>query len=285
MTASQTPVTLRPEILAGQVAIVTGGGSGIGRATVLELAAAGAKVVTCGRRVEPLRDTVALGPAGAVEAIGCDIREEAEADALVDQVLERHGQIELLVNNAGGQFLSPAEDITPKGFRTVIRLNLEGTWLMTHAVATRAFIPSGGGGKVISVTLTPHAGLPGMAHSSAARAGVENLMKVLAIVWARFGIRLTAVAAGVIGTETFYSKYPQQLIETLGESIPLGRLGKPEEIAQMIAFLASPASDYVTGTVITGDGGHDVYQGRYPPRGLALGPGKPVAEHRRPFSS
>jgi citronellol/citronellal dehydrogenase len=145
--------------------------------------------VTCGRRLEPLRETVALGPAGAVEAIACDIREEAEVDALVDQVLERHGQIDLLVNNAGGQFLSPAEDITPKGFRTVIRLNLEGTWLMTHAVATRAFIPSGGGGKVISVTLTPHAGLPGMAHSSAARAGVENLMKVLAIEWARFGIR------------------------------------------------------------------------------------------------
>ena len=134
---------------------------------------------------------------------------------------------------------------------------------------------------MISVTLTPHAGLPGMAHSSAARAGVENLMKVLAIEWARFGIRLTAVAAGVIGTETFHSKYPQELIETLGESIPLGRLGRPEEIAQMIAFLASPAGDYVTGTVITVDGGHDVYQGRYPPRGLTLGSGKPVAEQRR----
>ena len=285
MTASETPVTLGPETLAGQVAIVTGGGSGIGRATVLELAAAGATVVTCGRRLEPLCETVALGPAGAIEAIERDIREEAEVDALVNRVLESHGQIDLLVNNAGGQFLSPAEDITAKGFRTVIRLNLEGTWLMTHAVATRAFIPSGAGGKVISVTLTPHAGLPGMAHSSAARAGVENLMKVLAIEWARFGIRLTAVAAGVIGTETFHSKYPQQLIETLGESIPLGRLGRPEEIAQMIAFLASPAGDYITGTVITVDGGHDVYQGRYPPRGLAVGSGKPVAEPRRRASS
>jgi citronellol/citronellal dehydrogenase len=208
VTASETPVTLGPETLAGQVAIVTGGGSGIGKATVLELAAAGATVVTCGRRLEPLCETVALGPAGAVEAIACDIREEAEVDALVDQVLERHGQIDLLVNNAGGQFLSPAEDITPKGFRTVIRLNLEGTWLMTHAVATRALIPSDAGGKVISVTLTPHTGLPGMAHSSAARAGVENLTKVLAIEWARFDIRLTAVAAGVIGTETFTRSTP-----------------------------------------------------------------------------
>ena len=136
MTASETSVTRGPETLAGQVAIVSGGGSGIGRATVLELAAAGATVVTCGRRLEPLCETVALGPAGAVEAIACDIREEAEVDALVDQVLERHGQIDLLVNNAGGQFLSSAEDITPKGFRTVIRLNLEGTWLMTYAVAS-----------------------------------------------------------------------------------------------------------------------------------------------------
>src|SRR5690348_10842170 len=271
----------RPGLLGGQVAIVTGGGSGIGRATALELCALGATVVVAGRRAEPLEETATLASEGVCEPVVADIREEEDVAALVDGVLERHGKIDLLVNNAGGQYMSPAEDITPKGFRTVIRLNLEGTWLMTHAVATRAFIPSGAGGKVISVTLTPHAGLPGMAHSSAARAGVENLMKVLAIEWARFGIRLTAVAAGVIGTETFHSKYPEQLIETLGESVPLGRLGRPEEIAQMIAFLASPAGDYVTGTVITVDGGLDVYQARYPPPGLTLESGKPVAERRR----
>jgi citronellol/citronellal dehydrogenase len=111
-------------------------------------------VVACGRRVEPLRDTAALGPAGAVEAISCDIREEVKVDALVEQVLDRHGQIDLPVSNAGGRFLSSTEDITPKGFRAVIRLNLEGTCLMTHALATRAFIPSSAGGKVLSVTLT-----------------------------------------------------------------------------------------------------------------------------------
>ena len=103
----------------------------------------------------------------------------------MDETIDRHGRIDLLVNNAGGQFLSPAEDITPKGFRTVMKLNVEGTWLMTHAVATRAMIP-GGGGKIISVTLSPHHGLPGMAHSSAARAAVENLMRVLSIEWSRF---------------------------------------------------------------------------------------------------
>jgi len=285
MTTRRRPI-LAPGALADRVAIVTGGGSGIGRATVLELAAAGATVVTCGRRPEPINETVSVaGRAGSVEAVTCDIREEDDVQALVDGVLERHGQIDVLVNNAGGQFLCPAEDITPKGFRTVVQLNLEGTWLMTHAVATRAFIPSGRGGKVISVTLTPHAGLPGMAHSSAARAGVENLMKVLAIEWARFNICLTEVAAGVIETDTFRHKYPQQLIDKLGDSVPLGRLGTPEEMAQMIAFLASQGGDYVTGTVITVDGGHDIHQGRYPPHTLTLESGKPIAEERRQRSA
>ena len=183
-------------LLDGQVALVTGGGSGLGRATALELAALGAQVVVCGRRLEPLEETAAAAEGGRVEARACDIREEDQVESLVDGVMERHGRIDLLVNNAGGQFLTPAEDITPKGFRTVIRLNVEGTWLMTHAVATRAMIPDARGGKIVNVTLSPHHGLPGMAHSSAARAAVENLTRVLSIEWARFGIRLTAVAPG-----------------------------------------------------------------------------------------
>src|SRR5689334_14565672 len=185
----------RPGLLAGRVAIVTGGGSGLGRATALELAALGAHVVVCGRRPEPLAETAAIVGEDACTAIECDIREEGAVVQLVDHVLARHGHIDLLVNNAGGQFLRPAEDITPKGFNTVVRLNLEGTWLMTHTVATKAMIPAGGG-KVISVTLSPHHGLPGMAHSSAARAAVENLTRELSIEWARFNIRLTAIASG-----------------------------------------------------------------------------------------
>src|SRR5829696_4523844 len=175
-----------PALLDGQVAVVTGGGTGLGRATALELAACGARVIVAGRRPDPLEEAAAACEGGRGEAIACDVREEDQIDALVDRVLDRHGRIDLLVNNAGGQFMSPAEAITPKGFRTVVRLNLEGTWLMTHAVATRAMILQGGG-KVVSVTLSPHHGLPGMAHSSAARAGVENLMRVLSIEWARFG--------------------------------------------------------------------------------------------------
>jgi citronellol/citronellal dehydrogenase len=173
----------QPGLLEGQVALVSGGGTGLGRASALELAALGARVVVCGRRAEPLEETASL--ADGVEARACDIREEDQVEALVDGVLERHGRIDLLVNNAGGQYMTPAEDINPKGFRTVMRLNVEGTWLMTHAVATKAMIPSERGGKIVNVTLSPHHGLPGMAHSSAARAAVENLTRVLSIEWAR----------------------------------------------------------------------------------------------------
>ena len=152
----------QPGLLDGQVALLSGGGSGLGRASALELAALGARVVVCGRRLEPLEQTAAAADGGHCEPIACDIREADQVEGLVDQ------------------FLTPAEDITPKGFRTVIRLNLEGTWLMTHAVATKAMM-GGGGGKIVNVTLSPHHGLPGMAHSSAARAAVENLTRVLSI--------------------------------------------------------------------------------------------------------
>jgi citronellol/citronellal dehydrogenase len=269
-------------LLDGQVALVTGGGSGLGRATALELAALGAQVVVCGRRLEPLEETAAAAEEGRVEARVCDIREEDQVESLVDGVIERHGQIDLLVNNAGGQFLTPAEDITPKGFRTVIRLNVEGTWLMTHAVATRAMIPDSRGGKVVNVTLSPHHGLPGMAHSSAARAAVENLTRVLSIEWARFGIRLTALAAGHFATDTLRTKYPKAVVEGVAGTVPLQRMGTEEEFAWLVAYLASPAGDYFSGTVLTIDGARDNWFGGWPPGGLTGEEGKPLAEERRP---
>jgi citronellol/citronellal dehydrogenase len=272
----------QPGLLDGQVAIVTGGGSGLGRAAALELAGLGAQVVVAGRRQEPLDETAELAGEGRVEGRACDIREEDQVDALVDGVLERHGGIDLLVNNAGGQFLSPAEDITPKGFRTVIRLNVEGTWLMTHAVASRAMMPEARGGKIVNVTLSPHHGLPGMAHSSAARAAVENLTRVLSIEWARFGIRLTAVAPGPMSTETMRTKYPKEVVEGAAGTVPLGRLGTEEEFAWLIAYLASPAGDYFSGAVLTIDGARDNWFGAWPPAGITGGGGKPLAEERRP---
>jgi citronellol/citronellal dehydrogenase len=270
----------RDGLLDQQVAIVTGGGSGFGRAIALELASLGAEVVVCGRRPEPLSETAGLDATGRIRAETCDIRDEQQVGTLVDTVLGRHGKIDLLVNNAGGQFMAPAEDITPKGFRTVIRLNVEGTWLMTHAVATKAMIPAGRG-KVVSVTLSPHHGQPGMAHSSAARAAVENLMRVLSIEWARYGIALNAIAAGQFETDTLLTKYPQQIVEMLSTTIPLGRLGRSEEIAWLVAHLASPAGDFISGTVLTVDGARDNWYGSWPPSGAADADGRPLAEARR----
>jgi citronellol/citronellal dehydrogenase len=269
-----------PDLLKGQVALVTGGGSGLGRAAAVELAECGAQVVVCGRRLEPLEETVGMCEEGRCEARACDIREEEQVGELVDGVLERHGRIDLLVNNAGGQYMTPAEDITPKGFRTVIRLNVEGTWLMTHAVATKAMIPAEGG-KVVNVTLSPHHGLPGMAHSSAARAAVENLTRVLAIEWARHGITLTALAAGHFDTETLRTKYPKPVVEGVASTVPLGRLGTEEEFAWMIAFLASPAGDYHSGSIITIDGARDDWFGPWPPGGMVDEGGKPLREERK----
>jgi citronellol/citronellal dehydrogenase len=267
-----------PGVLEGQVVVITGGGSGLGRAAAVELSACGATVVVAGRRLEPLEETAALCE-GVCDAIACDIREEDQVAALVDRTLERHARIDTLVNNAGGQYMTPAEEITPKGFEAVMRLNVTGTWLMTHAVATKAMIPQRSG-KVISVTLSPHNGLPGMAHSSAARAAVENLMRVLSIEWARFNIRTTAIASGHFRTDAL-KKYPEPVQEGVARTIPLQRLGEAEEQAWLIAFLASPAGDYYSGDVITIDGARDNWFGPWPPPQMADESGKPLAEERR----
>ncbi len=209
-------------MLEGQVCAVSGAGSGLGRETALELARLGAIVVGCGRRTEPLEETVEAirerrGPGG-------DARRSTSAsadavDAFVDGIVERHGRLDLLVNNAGGQFLSPAEAISPKGFRTVIELNVQGTWNMTHAAATKAFMPQGSG-KVVNVTLSPHNGMPGMVHSGAARAAVENMTRTLSVEWARYGIRLVAIAAGQFDTETLRTKYPAEVSRNVSAHDP-----------------------------------------------------------------
>jgi len=273
----------REGLLEGQVCVVSGAGSGLGRETALELARLGATVVGCGRREKPLLETAGLtaGLAGSFGHAAMDIRDEEAVDGFFDKALADHGRIDVLINNAGGQFLAPAESITPKGFRTVIELNVQGTWLMTHAAATKAFIPQGAG-KVLSVTLSPHNGMPGMVHSGAARAAVENMMRTLAVEWARFGIRTCALAAGQFATETLLTKYPQVVVDNLERSIPIGRAGRAEEMAWLVAFLASPAGDFVSGTTITIDGARDNWAGPWPPEAIASDSGDPVAEERRP---
>jgi citronellol/citronellal dehydrogenase len=270
-----------PDLLAGQVCIVSGAGTGLGLAAAKELATLGATVVGCARRPEPLEEMASeiAAAGGRAEVEPLDIRDADAVDALVGGVLERHGRLDLLVNNAGGQFLSPAEAISPKGFRTVIELNVQGTWQMTHAAATRAFIPQRGG-KVVSITISPHNGMPGMAHSGAARAAVENLMRTLSIEWSRFNVRLVAIAAGQFDTEVIRTKYPPEVSENVARTVPLGRLGTPEEMAWLIAYLASPAGDFFSGCTITLDGGRDNWFGSWPP-GVYGESGELPAEERR----
>jgi citronellol/citronellal dehydrogenase len=260
-------MTLAPDPSAGQVALVTGGGTGIGRATALELARAGARVAICGRRPELLEET-----RGEIEAAGreclavtTDIREAVEVEALVEQTLDRFGAIDVLVNNAGGQFVAPAEEISARGWRAVHRLVVDAAWDLTRLVATRSMIPSRRG-LVVFVGFSPRRGIPGMTHASAARAALENLACSLSNEWSRYGIRAVCVAPGNILTEGLEG-YGSEQIAAWEREVPLGRLGKPEEVAAVIAFLASPGGAYVTGSTVLVDGGLDAWGlAELPPR-------------------
>ena len=235
-----------------RIAIVTGGGTGIGRATALALHRDGCKLVITGRRPEPLAETrAAIGEADCLTLAG-DIREPEVADALIDLTLEAHGRIDVLVNNAGGQFTAPAEEITPNGWAAVRRLNLDAPWYLTQQVAVRSMIPNRGG-RIVSVVLCPTRGIPGMVHSSAARSGTEAVARVLSVEWGRFDIGVVCVAPGWIATEGM-KQYGDDLDE-LAKFVPMGRMGTAEEVADTIAFLASPAASYITGQTIVIDGG------------------------------
>ena len=202
--------------LDGRSALITGGGSGIGRATALLLSRLGAKVAVTGRREADLSRTAELaaeaGSDHEVVTIACDIREPDNVDAMLDRVFAEQGFVDILVNNAGGQFMSPGEDISYNGFRAVTRLNLDATWYVTNQVANRSMIKRGYG-KVVSITMTPLRGIPGMSHSSAARAGVQSLTQTLGTEWGKYGIRLVAVAPGVVHTEAWerYGLDPEQI--------------------------------------------------------------------------
>lgn len=261
-----TPASsLAPDANRGRVALVTGGGTGIGRATALAFAATGARVAICGRRPEPLgRVREELESAGAeCLALPCDIRENDQVEALVGAILDRFGAVDVLVNNAGGQFTAPAEEITAKGWRAVHRLALDAAWELTRQVATRSMIP-GQGGLIVFIGFSPRRGIPGFAHATAARAALENLAGGLAVEWSRFGIRSVCVTLGNIETEGLEGYGPEAL-ESSRRQVPLGRLGRPQEVGETIAFLAGPGGAYITGTTVVVDGGVDAWGLSRPP--------------------
>ena len=248
-----------PDANDGVVALVTGGGTGMGRATARELARTGARVAICGRRPEPLEAVRAeIESAGSdCLAVPTDVREPDQVDALVQATLGRFGRVDVLVNNAGGQFEAPAEEISLKGWRAVHRLTVDSAWDLTQKVATRSMIPNRSG-LIVFLGFSPRRGMPGFAHASAARAALENLAAGLAIEWSRHGVRAVCVACGNISTEGLQGYGKDRVAEWEGE-VPLGRLGRPEEVASTIAFLASPGGAYVTGTTVVVDGGLDAW--------------------------
>ena len=201
---------LRPGVHHRTVALVTGGGTGIGRAVALDLARCGADVVICGRRPEPLEKTVAeiesLG--GHALYVPADIRDDDQVVGLVDRALERFGRIDTLVNNAGGQFTAPAEEITTKGWRAVHRVSVDAAWAVTREVTVRAMIPQRSG-VIFFTAFSPRRGIASMVHASSARAALENLAAGLSLEWSRFGIRTICVAPGTIATEGMKQNYSE----------------------------------------------------------------------------
>jgi citronellol/citronellal dehydrogenase len=266
-----------PEALAGTVALVTGGGTNLGKAAAAELARCGAAVVIAGRRADVLADAAAELGEGCSYVAG-DIREPAGAEAIVATVLERHGQLDFLLNNAGGQYFVPAEGIAAKGWNAVQRLNVGGTLAMCEAAHTLAMHAAGG--TIVNVTVSPHHGMPAMAHTGAARAAVEALTKELARDWAADGVSVSAVALGRLATESL-RKYPAELWRRAAESVPLQRLGEVEEYGWLVALLATPLGRSLSGSVVTLDGALDNWTGPWPPPDLVRDGNVPTEERPR----
>ena len=257
---------LASDALSGSIAIVTGGGTGIGAATARAIVEAGGTVAICGRRPEPLED-VASELGDACLARPCDIREPDQVSAFLDEVANRHDRVDILVNNAGGQFAARLEDTSPKGLRAVHRLNVDATWDVTTAVAHRWMIPQRGG-FIAFLGFSPRRGIPSVVPSSMARSALETFAAGIALEWSRFGIRAVCVAPGVIQTEGILRYGGQEVVDAFAEHVPMRRAGTPEEVAATIVFLASAGGGYITGTTVVVDGGADAWGLGEPPPAL-----------------
>lgn len=252
----------RDNLFAQQTIIVTGGGSGIGRTTAIELASLGAHVALVGRKLDKLtavsQEISQIG--GESSTFTCNIREEDQVQALFADVLAARGRIDALVNNAGGQFLSPAEFISKKGFHAVVETNLTGTFLMCREVYNQHMRDHGG--VIVNMLMENWRGFPGMVHSAAARAGIENLTKTLAVEWARSGVRINAVAPGLIESSGLdnYPDVAKEFIQSVVKDIPFKRMGTESETAAVIVFLLSPGANYISGESIRIDGASSLWR-------------------------
>jgi citronellol/citronellal dehydrogenase len=257
----------RPDLFAEKHVIITGGGSGIGRCTAHELASLGAEVALVGRKQDKLaavQEEIISAGAKKPSVHVCDIREEAEVKATIAAIVAAHGRIDALVNNAGGQFAAPLKDISQKGWETVVRTNLTGGFLM----ARECFIQSmeKNGGAIVNVIADMWASMPGMGHSGAARAGMLNFTMTAAVEWAYAGVRVNAVAPGVIASSGL-STYPEAMREGIKNAwrhIPLKRLGTESECSAAIVFLLSPAAGFISGSCIRVDGALPNAKSRWP---------------------
>lgn len=248
----------KSNLLENQTALVTGGGSGIGFAIARQLLQSGCRVIISSRKEERLQAaTVQLSAFGAVRYVVCDTREPEQVEQLAQSIRSTEKQLNILVNNAGGQFPSPAEGISFKGWNAVVNNNLNGTFYVTQILAKHFFIPQNSG-KVINIIANMFRGFPGMAHTGAARAGVDNLTKTLAVEWSKYNIQLNAIAPGIIKS-TGLEQYPPEFLQGVEETIPAKRLGTVDEVAWLALFLSSPMANYITGETIYVDGGQRLW--------------------------
>jgi citronellol/citronellal dehydrogenase len=274
----------RPGLFDGQVVLVTGGGSGIGRCIAHELASLGATAVIAGRRPEPLAQVVEeiREVGGKAASISLDIRDRERVDAAIAALVDEHGRLDGLVNNAGGQFPVEAGALKPKGWSAVIDTNLNGTWWVTQAAHRLALREHGG--AIVNIVADVWVGAPGMVHTGAARSGVMNMTVTLAAEWARDGVRVNAVAPGPILTSGL-ATYPHEIQQrTLDEVCvtPPARLGTESEVSSAVVYLLSPAAGYVSGEVMKVDGASSVYKNPMVPLGHHAGTPKWDGFHLRP---
>lgn len=255
-----------PDVFADQVMVVTGGGSGIGRCTAHELASLGAHVVLLGRKAEKLQAVAAEIEAdgGAATWHVCDIRQEDAVKSTVAAIVAQHGRIDGLVNNAGGQYMTPLESITAKGWEAVVNTNLTGGFLMARECYLQSM--SKRGGAMVNIVADIWGSMPGMGHSGAARAGMVSLTETAAVEWGGDGVRVNAVAPGYIASSGM-DNYPVEaapLIRAMAQTLPLGRFGTEAEVAAAIVYLLSPAASFVSGMVLRVDGARPQARMGYP---------------------